>query len=207
MNDMTSALEPKSDQLNSDDLLSGPRTIRITDVKIRPGTEQPVSIFFEGDNGKPWKSCKSMGRVLVAAWGADAKQYIGRSVTLYRDPTVKWAGMEVGGIRISHLSDIDNPITMALTATKGSRKPYTVKPLVSSVVATEMPQAKVDEWLESIKDAASPETLKTAYSAAYKAARKLKDERAMADFMTAYEARKSALADGSPTDSSEGESI
>jgi hypothetical protein len=129
MNDMSAAIVPKSDQLNSDDLIAGPRTIRITDVRITAGTEQPVSIYFDGDNGKPWKSCKSMSRVLVAAWGPDAKKYVGRSVTLYREPSVKWAGMEVGGIRISHMSDIERPITMALTATKGSRKPYTVNVL------------------------------------------------------------------------------
>lgn len=129
MNDMTAAIVPKSDQLNSDDLIAGPITIKVTDVVIRGGQEQPVSIHFEGDNGKPYKSCKSMNRVLVAAWGPDAKKYVGRRMTLYREPTVKWAGMEVGGIRISHLSHIDAPMTMALTATKGSRKPYTVQPL------------------------------------------------------------------------------
>ncbi|OHC97729.1 MAG: hypothetical protein A2792_09850 [Sphingomonadales bacterium RIFCSPHIGHO2_01_FULL_65_20] len=127
--DMTSVIAPRSDQLNSDDLIAGPRTIRIRDVSIRPGTEQPISIFFDGDDNKPWKCCKSMARVLVAAWGPDARQYVGRSVTLFRDPTVKWAGMEVGGIRISHLSHIDKQMTMALTATKGKRAPYVVKPL------------------------------------------------------------------------------
>jgi len=130
MNDMTAAITPKSDQLNADDLISGPMTITVTEVTIRAG-EQPVSIHYEGDNGKPYKSCKSMNRVLVMCWGPDAKNYIGRSMTLYRDPTVKWAGQEIGGIRISHLSDLDSAVTMALTATKGSRKPYTVKPLVA----------------------------------------------------------------------------
>ncbi len=130
MNDMSVAIIPKSDQLNADDLIAGPITIKVTEVTIRAG-EQPVSIHYEGDNGKPYKSCKSMNRVLVMAWGADAKNYIGRSMTLYRDPSVKWAGQDVGGIRISHLSHLDGQFTMALTATKGSRKPFTVKPLVA----------------------------------------------------------------------------
>ncbi len=129
MSSMAEAIIPKSDQLNADDLIAGPMTITITDVSIRGGTEQPVSIHFEGDNGKPYKSCKSMNRVLVTAWGADAKKYVGRSLTLYRDPTVKWAGMEVGGIRISHMSHIDSPLTMALTMTKQNKRPFTVKPL------------------------------------------------------------------------------
>ncbi|WP_300974861.1 hypothetical protein [Sphingomonas sp. LHG3406-1] len=51
-------------------------------------------------------------------------------LTLYTDPTVKWGGMEVGGIRISHLSHIERGEQLALTATKGSRKPHRVMPLV-----------------------------------------------------------------------------
>lgn len=132
MNDMASAIIPKSDQLNSDDLISGPITIKITGVTIKGGQEQPVSIHYEGDNGKPYKSCKSMNRVIVTAWGADSKNYVGRSMTLYRDPSVKWAGMEVGGIRISHMSHIDSAMTMALTMTKQNRKPFTVRPLQPS---------------------------------------------------------------------------
>ena len=138
MNDMTPTIVPKSDQLNSDDLIAGPITITITRVTIKAG-EQPVAIFYDGDNGKPYKCCKSMARILVAAWGADASKYIGRSLTLYRDPTVKWAGMEVGGIRISHMSDIASPMTMALTMTKSNRKPFTVKPIVEGATKAAAP--------------------------------------------------------------------
>lgn len=129
MSDMASTIIPKSDQMNADDLIAGPITITVTGVTIRSGGEQPISIHYEGDGGKPYKACKSMCRVLVTAWGPDSKAYVGRSMTLYRDPAVTWAGMAVGGIRISHMSDIDSKITMALTATKQSRKPYTVRPL------------------------------------------------------------------------------
>lgn len=129
MNDMTSVITPKSDQINADDLMAGPMTITITKVEIRPGTEQPVSIHHDSDSSRPWKPCKSMSRVLVAAWGADAKAYVGRSVTLYRDPSVKWGGMEVGGIRVSHMSHIERDMVLALTATKGSRKPHRVRVL------------------------------------------------------------------------------
>lgn len=138
MSDMTAAIVPKSDQLNADDCISGPITIKIASVTIRGGQEQPVSIHYENDNGKPYKPCKSMSRVLVAAWGPDANAYVGRGLTLYRDPGVKWAGMDVGGLRISHMTDIETAMTMALTATKGSRKPFTVKPLVVADAAPEV---------------------------------------------------------------------
>lgn len=130
--DMRTVIQPKSDQLNADDFVGGPRTVRITGVDIRSG-EQPISVHFEGDNGKPWKPCKTTARLMVAAWGPDASQYKGRSLTLYRDPTVKWAGLEVGGIRISHMSHIDNDMIYAATVTKGKRAPIKVKPLKADV--------------------------------------------------------------------------
>ena len=129
--DLTQAIEPKSDQLNADDMIAGPKVIKITEV-TRGNAEQPVVVHFEGDQGKPWKPCKSMTRVMVRAWGADASQFAGRSVELYCDPKVKWGGMEVGGIRIRSMSHIDKPLKMSLTATRGKRAPYSVAVLEAS---------------------------------------------------------------------------
>jgi hypothetical protein len=127
---MSRTIAPKSDQLNADDLIGGPRTITVTRVTGNEGNaEQPVNVFFEGDDGKPFRPCKSMRRVMVKIWGADASKYAGRSMTIFRDPKVKWGGMEVGGIRISHMTGIEKPETMALTETRSARKPYTVQPL------------------------------------------------------------------------------
>jgi len=129
--DMSKAIIPKSDQLNADDLISGPKTIRITKVEVKTG-EQPVSIYFEGDNNKPWKPCKSMLRALVHIWGSDSSKYQGRRVTIILDPSVIWAGKQVGGIRISHAPKISSEsLTFALTDKKGSRKPFTVRKLDS----------------------------------------------------------------------------
>lgn len=130
MTDLSKTITPKSDQLNADDLTTEPRTIRVTKVSANPGSsEQPISIYFEGDDNKPWKPCKSMRRVLVQVWGRDGAEYVGRRMTLFRDPSVQWGGVAVGGIRISHMSDIDQPMALMLTASRASRKPYTVDPL------------------------------------------------------------------------------
>lgn len=134
MNDMTAIIQPKSDQLNADDLLSGPRTIKITKVEVNPGVEQPCTVHYEGENGRPFKPCKSMARVMVLVWGADSKQYSGKSMTLYHDPEVKWGGMKVGGIRISHMSDMKSNAPLMLTVTRGKKAPYSVKPLAADVV-------------------------------------------------------------------------
>lgn len=118
---------PKSDQLNADDLITGPITIKVTSLKGSSEPQQPVAIHYEGDNGKPYKPCKSMRRVLVSAWGANGAEYVGRSMTLYRDDEVAFGGIKVGGIRISHMSHIERDMSMALTVSKAQRKPYTVR--------------------------------------------------------------------------------
>jgi hypothetical protein len=126
--DITATLAPKSSQLNADDLIAGPRTITIT--KVTAGNnEQPVAIHFDGDSGRPWYPCKGMRRVIVAAWGPDSSQYIGRSVTLFRNPEVTYGGIQVGGIQISHLSNLDSPLSIALTMNRQKRTPYKVQPL------------------------------------------------------------------------------
>lgn len=129
MTDLGLTIAPKSDQLNSDDLITGPRTIKIVKVSLCTEADQPIAINFEGDGGKPYKPCKSMRRVLVNVWGRNGNEYAGRSMTIYRDAAVQFGGMQVGGIRISHMSHIDKPATMALTATRANRKPFTVQPL------------------------------------------------------------------------------
>lgn len=159
---MASVITPKSDQLNADDLIAGPMTITIEEVQITGGQEQPVSIFFQGSK-KAYRPCKSMCRVLVAAWGPDAKKYTGKSLTLFRDATVKWAGMEVGGIRISHMSHMEAPLSMALTASKGKRAAYIVRPLVMTEPAKPATKPKpsvadLESALAELKSAAKQGT-------------------------------------------------
>ena len=128
INDLSYVIKPKSDQLNADDLIAGAIQITVTGVKAVNG-DQPLAINFHGDNGKPYKPCLSMRRVLIMAWGKDGNAWIGKSIVLFLDPSVTWSGQAVGGIRISHLSHISQPMTLSLTATRGKRKPYTVQPL------------------------------------------------------------------------------
>lgn len=131
--DLSKTIQPKSDQMNYDDFLStGVVTIKVTGIAGSADPQQPVAISYEGDNGKPYKPCKSMRRVLVTIWGADGSKYIGRSMTLYGDPKVMFGGIAVGGIRISHMSDIDAPVTLALSTSKAQRKPFTVQPLIKT---------------------------------------------------------------------------
>lgn len=128
MSDMLKVIEPKSDQINAEDLIGRDMTITISAVQVRPGTEQPVSMRFEGSD-KFFRPCKTVSRIIVSAWGADTSKYIGKSLTLFRDPAVKWAGMAVGGIRVKAISHIDQPLKLALAESKQNRKITVVQPL------------------------------------------------------------------------------
>lgn len=152
MTDLTNTIIAKSDQVNADDLAGGPRTIKITKVSAdTSSSEQPIVIGIEGDS-KVYKPCKTVRRLLVSVWGANGNEYVGRSVTLYRDPTVKWGGLEVGGIRISHMSHIDKPVTIALTATRGNKKPTTVQPLVVRDEPKELTTREFADHLRNLID-------------------------------------------------------
>jgi hypothetical protein len=139
--DLSKTIIPKSDQLNADDLIAGARTIKIRDLKAGADEQQPVSIYFYGDDNKPFKPCKSVRRVLVQLWGADASKFIGRRLTLYRDTSVKYAGVEVGGIRVSHASHIEQPKTVLVTMAKSSRRPFTIE-VLAPVLLSDIDGAK-----------------------------------------------------------------
>ena len=172
--DISKTIAPKSDQLNADDLIAGPKTITVTGIKL-VAEDQPVAIHFEGDDGKPYKPCKSMRRVLIKAWGPNGAAYVGRSMTLFLDEQVRFGGAAVGGIRISHLTAIDRPLSMALTATRGTKKAYTVQPLSA---------------LKAVLDQIAASTGKDGLSKAKEMAGKLTEE----DRATAAEAYKDRVA-------------
>jgi hypothetical protein len=89
-------------------------------------------------------------------------------MTLFRDDSVLFGGIAVGGIRISHLSHIEKDLTLALTVSRASRKPYTVKLLAVA--------APIDHTaaIEAINAAATLADLQTAWTT-HKAAQKHPD--------------------------------
>lgn len=127
--DMASTVVVNSNQLNADDLIGGPLTAHITRVVGYDRDVQPIEIHYKGGEGKPYMACKSMRRVIIACWGVDASNYIGRSLTLYRDASVVFGDMAVGGIRISHASHISCKIDVALTVRRGKKKMFTIYPM------------------------------------------------------------------------------
>lgn len=116
------AMAPKSDQLNADDLIAGPRVITITHVKVSAIGEQLVSVHYENDCGKPWKPSKGMMRVMAQIYGDDPDMWVGRSVELYRKEDVRFGKDTVGGIRIKAMSHIAKPLRAIVTVSRGKRE-------------------------------------------------------------------------------------
>jgi hypothetical protein len=58
--DLTETTIPKSDQMNADDLDSGPRTFTITEVRRASSPEQPIDVVLaEFPECRPFKPSKS----------------------------------------------------------------------------------------------------------------------------------------------------
>lgn len=150
--DISSTLMTKSDQLNSDDLIGGPITVEVERVKRGDTTEQPVFVYYVGCNNKPWKPCLTMRRALAAVWTSDAGTWVGKRMTLYRDPSVTFGKDDVGGIRVSHVSGIDRTMSLRLNSSKGKKRAVTLEPLVTQT--PEQQQAKADEQAKKRKVAA-----------------------------------------------------
>ena len=126
--DVRASLVPKSDQLNADDLIAGPVTTTIVGVRMGD-KERPIFLDMEGYDKRPYKPCTMMRRLLVAVFGDEPKPWIGRRLTLYRDPQVQYKGDTVGGIRISHVSGITQPQSVLLTEKRGRRVEWVVYPV------------------------------------------------------------------------------
>nr|WP_283647414.1 hypothetical protein [Alteromonas macleodii] len=151
MNDLSFTIKPKSDQLNADDLIAGPITVTVQAVNVYESPDQPVSVVI-GNGCQPYKPCKSMRRLMIAVWGKHDSDWIGQSMTLFNDPSVTWAGAAVGGIRISHMTGLTKPFSVALTATRGKRKPYTVEPLQLPAYPVESFEQNKAQWAQLISD-------------------------------------------------------
>jgi hypothetical protein len=190
--DIRPTIVPKSDQLNSEQLLSGPRVIVVSDVTGGSSKEQPLTVHYDGEEGRPYKPGLTMRKLLAHAWGHDATQWIGKSMELYCDPNVRFGGEVVGGIRISRMSDINTKgIRVSLTASKGKKALHEVELLQDS---PELVRA-----LAAIEAATNGETLKKAKALATSLKSASDIERAKAVYQAKVEAlRAAAPVSGTP---------
>lgn len=125
--------EPRSDQINADDFVGGARTFTI--AKIEPGrAEKKYDISLAEVDGRYWRPPLTVLRLMIAAWGDEASNWIGQKVTLYRDPDVRFGSDLVGGVRISHMTNLpgNQALELPLAEKRGRRAMHTVQPLVEA---------------------------------------------------------------------------
>ena len=117
-----------TDQLNYEDFLGGATRV-VTITKVDKGRkEAQYDISIEGD-ARYWRPPATVLKLLVLAYGEDDSNWIGKRAQLFGDPDVKMKGVKVGGIRVSHLSHLDGPLTESLTVTRGQSAIFTIHPI------------------------------------------------------------------------------
>lgn len=134
----------KSDQLNADDLIATDMIIKITSVDIQPNKEQTITIHYENEGKKPYRPCLTMARLITKILGSE-EYWAGNYLKLYRDPTIKWAGEEVGGIRIKAMTGCNSKQTFTVKQGRGFTK-VTVEPL--PIEQLNIPQPKQEIPIE-----------------------------------------------------------
>jgi hypothetical protein len=158
--DISHTIIAKSDQLNACDLLGGPITVTVEKVNIVKSADQPVSISIGGGH-QPFKPCLTVRRILAKLWGPKSSQWIGRSMTLYCDESVVWAGERAGGIRISHMTHINGQQSVTTRASKHKTMSYIIDELVFSLPSypDENITKNAASWAESFAAGKTPQAL------------------------------------------------
>lgn len=124
-------IKKNTDQLNYEDFLGGVTRI-VTIAKVEKGRkEAQYDIAIEEDD-RYWRPPATILKLLKLAYGEEAANWVGKRAMLYGDPDVKMKGVKVGGIRVSHLSHLDGPLTAPLTVTRGQTAVFTIQPLVET---------------------------------------------------------------------------
>jgi hypothetical protein len=153
--DLRASVVPKSDQLNYEDVQSTVITAVVTAV-TSGSKEQPVNVHLAGYDGRPYKPSKTMRRLIIAGWGDRADDWIGKTICIKGDPSIRFGGVAIGGIRVVALSDIDSPFSLMLATSRGKRSEYRIDKLEVKKLA-EKPKRSSGDILKAFTEWASKE--------------------------------------------------
>jgi len=154
--DLAGSVKTKSDQLNADDLISGPLTGRIVRLTRGSTPEQPVNIQLSCWH-VPWRPCKTERRVLIALWGEDPAAWMGRTLRVQRDAMVAFGGENVGGIRIAAASHIKGEVSVMLNKSKGKKARRTVVEIPAIADAQAVAPIVLPAWAASGNEPLDPD--------------------------------------------------
>ena len=167
MADIRAAIQPRSDQLNYEDFVSGPAVLTIERTEdYRDEKGQPrVAIHMVEYPGRPFKASKTNLKLLAIAWGEDDTDWPGRRVQLSADPTVTYGGKAVGGICVTALSHLPQRFTAKLSVARGKKKDFPVEPLPDAPTPPPIPDDVTtlaqyqDYYRHRAQNGATPEEL------------------------------------------------
>lgn len=140
--DITPLIAAKSDELCGDDLMVGERVLIITAVDGDGEDSKKLRLHYSGGDGKPWRPCKGMLRVIGSVWGPYANDWIGRSIKVFRYPEATYGGKKVGGVRIKGMSNIAAPFSVAVKESRTLMREYKIELLAAS----DKPEDKAARW-------------------------------------------------------------
>ncbi len=130
MLDLSGTIKAKSDQLNADDFISGDKLVQVEGVTLTKDPQQPVQIYYYGCEGKPFKPCLTVRRILIKLWGVDGSQWDNKWMNLYVDQTVSFGKQKnIGGIRVNAVSHIPSAATISLSIRRGVKQHFVVQPI------------------------------------------------------------------------------
>jgi hypothetical protein len=130
INDLSDTIEAKSDRINAADLMGADKVIVISEViRYSENGTNKFYLNYVGHNGRAYKPSLGMRRIIMTLWGKDGTQYIGRSIKIFRDPTVIYAGKAAGGVVISAMTDIQSRATVVIPISKTKSVTYVIDKL------------------------------------------------------------------------------
>lgn len=97
-------------------------SVRMDDEKKKKEVDKAIIWFKEIDRGFVYN--KTAGHCLAAMFGKNDDAWIGKRVTLYADPDVRFGSEQVGGIRVAGSPDIQEEIKIRIKFPK--KKPFEV---------------------------------------------------------------------------------
>ena len=110
--DLAASIEARSEQIDADNLISGPVDVTIKAVTKGPSNEQPIQIVLQ-ETPLFYRPNKTFRRALIGCFGDDASNWIGMRLRLARDANVMFGGVKVGGTIVTHAS-IEAPVVFML---------------------------------------------------------------------------------------------
>ena len=140
--DMAASIEARSEQIDADNLISGPIDVTIKAVTRGPSNEQPIQIVLQ-ETPLFYRPNKTFRRALIGCFGDDSTNWIGKRLRLARDANVMFGGVKVGGTIVTHAS-VAAPIVLMLSTKRGKKSAVSIDVIPPIQKPVPMP-AKVKE--------------------------------------------------------------